>query len=259
VVPDIVTPSLIFAALSGAIIWNLFTWYLGLPSSSSHALIGGLLGAALLGGGWKNLEWHGLLPVLIAIILSPILGLLISFLAWRLSNFYLHKKNHLPIEKWAKRFQFLAGALLSLGHGGNDAQKTMGIIAILLFSSGLIHGDFHIPFWIVISCNFVMALGTFMGGWRIVKTLGEKITALTPLSGSCAMGGAAITLICATNLGIPVSTTHIVTGAVVGVGGAKNWLGVNWVIIKRIVIAWFLTLPAAAIVAALIFFLEKMI
>ncbi len=250
--PHIITPYVLFAALVGAIIWNLLTWYFGLPSSSSHGLIGGLVGAALVAGGWHVLNWHGLLPVLIAIVLSPLLGLLISWLLIKLTNIFLKDINSDKTQSWAKRAQFVAGALLSLGHGGNDAQKTMGIIAVLLFSTGLLNGHFYVPFWVIISCNFVMGLGTLIGGWRIVHTLGNKITQLTPLSGGCAATGAALTLFAATDLGIPVSTTHTVTGAILGVGSTNGWLNTHWPTIRRIMWAWLLTIPAAGLIASFV-------
>lgn len=253
--PHIITPYVLFAALVGAIIWNLLTWYFGLPSSSSHGLIGGLVGAALVAGGWHVLNWHGLLPVLIAIVLSPLLGLSISWLLIKMTRIFLKDINSDKTQSWAKRAQFVAGALLSLGHGGNDAQKTMGIIAVLLFSTGLLNGHFYVPFWVIISCNFVMGLGTLIGGWRIVHTLGNKITQLTPLSGGCAATGAALTLFAATDLGIPVSTTHTVTGAILGVGSTNGWLNTHWPTIRRIMWAWGLTIPAAGLIASFIMIL----
>lgn len=255
--PHIITPYVLFAALLGAIIWNLLTWYFGLPSSSSHGLIGGLVGAALVAGGWHVLNWHGLLPVLIAIVLSPLLGLSISWLLIKLANIFLKDINSDKTQGWAKRAQFVAGALLSLSHGGNDAQKTMGIIAVLLFSTGLLNGHFYVPFWVIISCNFVMGLGTLIGGWRIVHTLGNKITQLTPLSGGCAATGAALTLFAATDLGIPVSTTHTVTGAILGVGSTNGWLNTHWPTIRRIMWAWVLTIPAAGLIASFIMILGE--
>jgi inorganic phosphate transporter, PiT family len=254
--PQIITPYIIFAALSGAIIWNLLTWYFGLPSSSSHSLIGGLIGASVVKGGWSVLKWHGLTPVLLAIVLSPLLGLLVSYLLIRLANFILKNVDSTKADRWAKYTQFVAGALLSLGHGGNDAQKTMGIIAVLLFSTGLLNGHFHVPFWVVISCNFIMGLGTLMGGWRIIHTMGTKLTQLTPLSGGCAATGAALTLFAATNLGIPVSTTHTVTGSIFGVGTSNAWLNTHWPTVRRIVWAWVLTIPAAGFVAAAVMGIE---
>jgi PiT family inorganic phosphate transporter len=249
--PSVIDAYFIFSALIGAIFWNLFTWYFGLPSSSSHALIGGLIGAALVKGGFGVLIWSGLLPVILAIVLSPILGMTIGALLMKLSSWLgLHVANE-KVDRWAKKLQFVAAAALSLGHGANDAQKTMGIIAILLFSSGLLHGKFYVPFWVAISCNFVMGLGTLSGGWRIIHTMGKKITKLTPLSGGCAATGAALTLFAATDLGIPVSTTHTVTGSIIGVGThKKGLLGAHWETVRRIMWAWVLTIPAAALVAS---------
>ena len=214
-----------------------------------------LVGEALVEGGWHVLNWHGLLPVLIAIVLSPLLGLSISWLLIKLTHTFLKDIDSSKTQCWARRAQFIAGALLSLGHGGNDAQKTMGIIAVLLFSTGLLNGHFYIPFWVIISCNFVMGLGTLIGGWRIVNTLGNKITQLTPLSGGCAATGAALTLFAATDLGIPVSTTHTVTGAILGVGSTNGWLNTHWPTIRRIMWAWALTIPAAGLVASVVMIL----
>lgn len=257
--PHIVDAYLIFAALTGAIIWNLLTWYFGLPSSSSHALIGGLVGAGIAKAGWGVLIWDGLTKVIVAIVLSPLLGLVIGLLLMTITNHLVRNIATQKVEKWSKRLQFVAGAALSLGHGGNDAQKTMGIIAILLFSSHLLDGHFYVPFWVIISCNFVMGLGTLSGGWRIIHTMGKKITNLNPLSGGCAATGAALTLFAATDLGIPVSTTHTVTGAIIGVGTHKGVFGAHWETVRRIVWAWLLTLPAAAFVASGIMYLEKFV
>lgn len=261
--PHIVTPYLIFAALTGAIFWNLITWYFGLPSSSSHALIGGLFGAAIVKAGWGTVNQVGFYKVVTSIVLSPILGLILGLTLMSLMHRFTHQINTEKVEKWSKRMQFLAGALLSLGHGGNDAQKTMGIIAVLLFSSHLIGNNFHVPFWVVISCNSVMALGTLCGGWRIINTMGKKITDLTPLSGGCAATGAAITLFTANNFGIPVSTTHTVTGSIIGVGTQKGIFGTHWDTVRRIIWAWVLTIPAAGCVAGglmwLRYFLPKFI
>lgn len=257
--PSIVTPYLVFAALSGAIGWNLLTWYFGMPSSSSHALIGGLMGATMVAGGWHALNWQGLLPVLLALIVSPTLGLAVSISLVKISNFMLKGVQTETITRWARRAQFIGSAFLSLGHGGNDAQKTMGIIAVLLFSAGLSGDNFHVPFWVVISCNLVMGLGTLLGGWRIIYTMGEKITMLTPLSGSCAATGAAVTLLTANHLGVPVSTTHTVTGAIVGTGMSKGWSGIHWPTVYQILWAWLLTIPSSALLAASIMGLEILI
>ncbi len=243
--PYVITPYVIFSALSGAIIFSLITWYFGLPSSSSHALIGGLMGAVLAKSGWHNLELVGLSKTFIAILISPVLGVLLSIILIKLLRKILKKKR----KHFDRHFQLLSAALLSLGHGGNDAQKTMGIIALLLFSSGLI-ADFHVPFWVVMSCSIVMGLGTLAGGWRIVKTVGEKITKLTPETGAAAETGSALVLFMATYLGIPVSTTHIVTGSVAGVGIQQGWKTVNWQVLQRITISWLLTIPCAGLFAA---------
>lgn len=254
--PHVISPFVIFAALTGAIFWNLFTWYFGLPSSSSHALIGGLVGAGVMKGGWSMLNISGLSKVLISIVLSPILGLIIALGFMVMLDSLLKNTMSEKIERWSKRLQFVSGAMLSLGHGGNDAQKTMGIIAILLFSTHQLGSTFYVPFWVVLSCNLVMALGTLCGGWRIIHTMGSKITQLTPLSGGCAATGAAVTLFTATNLGVPVSTTHTVTGAIIGVGTHKGVFGAHWQTVRRIVWAWILTIPAAGLVAGSLMTLE---
>ncbi len=243
--PTEITPYVIFSALSGAIIFNLITWYFGIPASSSHALIGGLMGAVLAQSGWHNLEWLGLGKTFVAILISPALGILLSItLVKLLRAVFKEKRKHFD-----RHFQLFSSALLSLGHGGNDAQKTMGIIALLLLSSGLI-SDFHVPFWVMMSCSVVMGIGTLAGGWRIVKTVGEKITKLTPETGAAAETGSAFVLFIATYLGIPVSTTHIVTGSVTGVGLQQGWKAVNWQVLKRITISWMLTIPCSGFFAA---------
>lgn len=246
ITPSIVDTYFVFAALSGAITWNLVTWYFGLPSSSSHALIGGLVGAAIAKGGMHTLNYPELSKVLISIVLSPLLGCLIGVILVTVVKRLTRNLNETSVNRWFGRIQFGSAALLSLGHGGNDAQKTMGVIAVLLFSAHLLDGHFYVPWWVMISCNLVMALGTLTGGWRIVNTLGNKITKLNPLRGSCAETGAAATLFLATDLGIPVSTTHTITGAITGVG-IKN---IQWNTIRRIIWAWLLTLPAAGLIAA---------
>lgn len=254
--PSVVDVYLIFAALCGAIIWNLTTWYFGLPSSSSHALIGGLVGAAVVKGGWSVLEFSGLTKVLVAIVVSPVLGMMLGLLLMLLIKTITHKWAAASNIRWFGRLQFISAALLSLGHGGNDAQKTMGIIAVLLFSSHLLNGHFYVPHWVVISCNLVMALGTLAGGWRIVDTLGKKITHLDTMSGCCAETGAAATLFLANYLGIPVSTTHTITGAIAGVGVWDSFKATQWRVIVRIVWAWIFTLPAAGIIAGILMWLK---
>lgn len=247
---NLVDAYFIFAALTGAIIWNLFTWYFGLPSSSSHALIGGLAGAAIIKGGFSSLKLTGITKVAIGIFLSPVLGLLIGFLiAFCLTKLLVHK-NEAQLNKIFKGFQLISSALLSMAHGGNDAQKTMGIIAILLFSTSWISGNFYVPFWVIITCQLVISLGTLAGGWRIINTMGTKITKLTTLKGCAAESGAAITIFAATECGIPVSTTHTVTGTIAGVGLISGIGGTHWKTIRIIFLSWLLTLPAAASLAA---------
>jgi PiT family inorganic phosphate transporter len=248
--PSVVNVNMVLAALLGAIFWNLFTWYFGIPSSSSHALIGGLLGAAIAKAGFAPLKWAGISKVLIAIMISPLLGMIISILLMlAISHLFFRATPH-KVDGWFRKLQFISAAFISLGHGGNDAQKTMGIIAILLFSAGMLGDHFFVPIWVIVSCNFVIALGTFFGGWRIVKTMGMKITKLKPVSGFCAESASAMTLFIATGLGVPVSTTHTITGAIIGVGSLNGAGAVRWGVARNIVWAWILTIPAAGIVSA---------
>jgi PiT family inorganic phosphate transporter len=249
----LVTPHLVFAALMGAIVWNLVTWALGLPSSSSHALIGGLVGAGLAKAGLGAVEWSGLATTVLAIALSPFTGFVLALLLVLVVSWLVVRRTPFAVDRAFRRLQFVSASLYSLGHGGNDAQKTMGIIAVLLFSQGLTGPTFHVPLWVVLACQAAMALGTLLGGWRIVHTMGSKITRLTPMQGFCAESGGALTLFAATFLGIPVSTTHTITGAIVGVGAARRVSAVRWGIAGNIVVAWVITLPAAALVAALIY------
>ncbi|MHB1948243.1 MAG: inorganic phosphate transporter [Gammaproteobacteria bacterium] len=249
--PSIVTVNMLLAALIGAIFWNIFTWYFGLPSSSSHALIGGLLGAGIAKAGFAPLQLTGIFKVLIAIVLSPLLGLALGLLLMFIVVRIFFHTAPTRIDHWFRKLQFISAALISLGHGGNDAQKTMGMIAILLFSAGLLGDKFYVPLWVIVSCNFVIALGTFFGGWRIVRTMGMKITKLKPVSGFCAETASALTLFLATGLGIPVSTTHTITGAIVGVGSLSRMSAVRWGVARNIVWAWILTIPAAGCVSAL--------
>ncbi|MCD6039615.1 MAG: pitA [Gammaproteobacteria bacterium] len=248
--PAIVNVHLVLAALIGAITWNITTWYFGLPSSSSHALIGGLLGAAIAKAGFSPLKLAGITKVLIAIVISPLLGLVLGLLLMFITARIFFNFTPHYIDVCFRKLQFISSAFISLGHGGNDAQKTMGIIAILLFSTGTMGKHFYVPLWVILSCNFVMALGTLFGGWRIVKTMGMKITKLKPVSGCCAETASALTLFLATTLGIPVSTTHTITGSIVGVGSLHGHSAVRWGIARNIVWAWLLTIPAAGIVSA---------
>lgn len=247
---SIVSPVLIFSALVGAIFWNLVTWYYGLPSSSSHALVGGLAGAATAKAGLSALKISGFMKVLAGILLSPLLGFMISLLLGMFFSAFMKKRGEESLLRIFKVFQLMSSALLSLTHGGNDAQKTMGIIAVLLFSVSWIGDTFYIPFWVVISCHLVISLGTLAGGWRIVNTMGTKITQLNTMRGCAVETGAAMVIFAATEYGVPVSTTHTVTGAVAGIGilGA----GTNWSILKRIFGSWILTIPAAGCVSAIV-------
>jgi len=252
--PVVVTTAVIFAALIGAVGWNIITWYYGLPSSSSHALIGGLLGASIAKAGFWPLKFLGIFKVLAAIVLSPLLGMFMGMLFIVITARIFFYSNPHKVEGWFRKFQLLSSACISLGHGSNDAQKTMGIIAILLFSAGLLGPNFYVPFWVVVLCNFVIALGTCFGGWRIVKTMGMKITKLKPLSGFCSDSASAITLGLATVLGIPVSTTHTVTGSIIGVGSLNGFSAVRWGVAKSIAWAWLLTIPASGALAAAIWY-----
>ena len=257
--PSVINTKIIFSSLLGAIFWNIFTWYYGLPSSSSHALIGGLLGASIASAGIKPLKWVGISKVLAAIVISPLLGMLMGMALILLTARIFFYTNPHRIDAWFRRTQLLSSAFISLGHGSNDAQKTMGIIAMLLFSAHLIGTKFYVPIWVVILCNFVIALGTCFGGWRIVKTMGMKITKLKPVSGFCSDTASACTLALATCLGIPVSTTHTVTGAIIGVGSLNGFTAVRWGIAKNIVWAWILTIPASGCVAAIVWSITQFV
>jgi len=248
--PSVVDATVIFAALVGAIVWNLITWGLGIPSSSSHALIGGLVGAGMAKAGISAAVWGGLTKALLAIVLSPLVGFLLALVLVALVSWLSVRSTPFAVDRAFRILQFASASLYSLGHGGNDAQKTMGIIAVLLYSQGHIGEKFEIPFWVVMACQSAMALGTLMGGWRIVRTMGLRITKLTPMQGFCAETGGAATLFIATFLGVPVSTTHTITGAIVGVGAARRLSAVRWNVASSIVYAWVITIPASAAVAA---------
>jgi PiT family inorganic phosphate transporter len=247
----IVTPRVVFGALTGAIVWNVVTWLAGIPSSSSHALIGGLVGAGVAKAGFGAVVWSGLGTTSAAIVLSPLVGFLLALLLTLVVSWTFVRSTPFAVDRNFRMMQFVSASLYSLGHGGNDAQKTMGVIAVLLYSQGHLGTTFHIPFWVVLSCQAAMALGTFTGGWRIVKTMGSKITRLTPVQGFCAETGGAITLFMATELGIPVSTTHTITGAIMGVGAARKVSAVRWNVANNIIVAWIVTIPASALIAAL--------
>jgi PiT family inorganic phosphate transporter len=249
----IINASVIFAALIGAISWNILTWALGIPSSSSHALIGGLLGAGTAKAGIGAVVWSGVIKTTLGIFLAPVLGLLVALFLMLAISWMFRRFAASRVDKIFRRTQFFTAALYSLGHGGNDAQKTMGIIAVLLYSQGLLGGKFHVPFWVILACQAAMGLGTLMGGWRIVHTMGSKITRLSPPQGVCAELGGSIMLFAATAFGIPVSTTHTITGSIMGVGAARRASAVRWGIAGSIVISWLITLPAAGIVAAIVY------
>ena len=253
VAADIVDARVIFSALMGAISWNLITWWAGIPSSSSHALIGGLVGAGVMRAGGEAIVWNGLLTTSAAIVLSPMTGFFLALILVLNVSWLFVRATPRAVDGTFRRMQLVSASLYSLGHGGNDAQKTMGIIAVLLFSQGQLGGEFYVPFWVVITCQAAMGLGTLFGGWRIVHTMGSKITRLTPVQGFCAETGGAITLFAATWLGIPVSTTHTITGSIVGVGAARKVSAVRWNVASNIVIAWVVTLPAAGLMAALFY------
>ncbi|MGJ5001089.1 inorganic phosphate transporter [Bradyrhizobium sp. HKCCYLRH2060] len=257
--PAIVDAHVIFAALVGAIVWNLVTWAAGIPSSSSHALIGGLVGAGVAKAGISATVWSGLSKTVLAIVLSPLVGLVLAMILVAIVSWASVRSTPFAVDRAFRILQFASASLYSLGHGGNDAQKTMGIIAVLLYSQGHLGEQFTVPFWVVLSCQAAMALGTLMGGWRIVRTMGLRITKLNPMQGFCAETGGAITLFLATFLGVPVSTTHTITGAIVGVGAARRASAVRWNVAGSIVYAWIFTIPASAIVAALTFWLVSVL
>jgi PiT family inorganic phosphate transporter len=248
---NVVDARVIFGALMGAISWNLITWYYGIPSSSSHALIGGLIGAGIAKAGLGSIVWSGVIKTASAIVLSPLTGFFLALLLMLIVSWLFIRFTPYAVDSTFRNLQFVSASFYSLGHGGNDAQKTMGIIAVLLYSQGYLEGGFHVPFWVVIACQAMMGLGTLFGGWRIVKTMGSKITRLTPMQGFCAESGGSMVLFGATWLGIPISTTHTITGCIVGVGAAKRIASVRWSVASNILYAWIITLPASAIIAAL--------
>ena len=258
--PSIVDHYVVFGALVGAITWNLLTWYYGIPSSSSHALIGGLVGAAVAKGGTSALIASGLIKIIIFIVLSPTLGFLFGSLMMLLVSWLFVRSHPQRIDKWFRRMQLVSASMYSLGHGGNDAQKTMGIIWMLLIVAGMVAAeDTRPPTWVIVSCYLAISAGTLFGGWRIVKTMGQRITKLRPVGGFCAETGGATTLFIATALGIPVSTTHTITGAIVGVGSSHKMSAVRWGVAGNIVWAWVFTIPASAFVAAIAWWVGRQI
>jgi PiT family inorganic phosphate transporter len=256
--PGIVDDAVIFGALGGAITWNVVTWLGGIPSSSSHALIGGLLGAGIAkAGGLTPVIWAGVTKTVAGIVVSPALGFGLALVLVLIVSWLFIKATPAMADSTFRKLQFVSASLFSLGHGGNDAQKTMGIITVLLYAHGKLTGAFHVPLWVVITCQTAMALGTLCGGWRIVHTMGSKITRLSPQQGFCAETGGAITLFLATHIGVPVSTTHTITGAIVGVGAARRVSAVRWNLATGIVWAWVITMPIAGLIGAAFYFLAR--
>ncbi|KQN26328.1 inorganic phosphate transporter [Sphingomonas sp. Leaf33] len=250
---SVIDPRVIFGALCGAIAWNIITWVRGIPSSSSHALIGGLLGATLVKAGTDPIVWKGVIMTVAGIFVSPALGLALALVIVLAVAWTSIRLTPLGVDKRYRKLQLVSAAMYSLGHGGNDAQKTMGIITALLYSQGMI-AEFAVPGWVAVSCYIAIAIGTMSGGWRIVHTMGSKITRLTPAQGFAAETGGALTVFLATHIGVPVSTTHTITGAIVGVGAAKRLTAVRWAVASNIVFAWFVTLPASAAMAAVAYY-----
>lgn len=255
---DIISDAVIFGALGGAISWNIITWLVGIPSSSSHALIGGLLGAGITKAGLDGIVWSGVLKTMAGIVVSPTIGFALALVLVFIVSWTFVKATPAFADSTFRKLQLFSAALFSLGHGGNDAQKTMGIIAVLLYSHGQLGGEFHVPFWVVITCQAALGLGTLFGGWRIVHTMGSKITRLSPQQGFCAETGGAITIFLATHIGVPISTTHTITGAIVGVGASRRMSAVRWGVAGRIVWAWVLTLPAAGLISAAFYLLGRL-
>ena len=251
---SIVDDRVIFGALTGAITWNVITWIAGIPSSSSHALIGGLVGAGLSKVGLSSIVWWGLGKTFVAIFMSPAVGFALALALVLFVSWLFVRVAPIKVDSTFRILQFVSASLYSLGHGANDAQKTMGIIAVLLFSHGMMGDKFEVPFWVVITCQAAMGLGTLFGGWRIVHTMGSKITRLSPQQGFCAETGGAITLFMATGLGVPVSTTHTITGAIIGVGAARRVSAVRWGVARGIVFAWIVTMPMAGLIASAAYF-----
>jgi PiT family inorganic phosphate transporter len=248
---SVMDPRIIFATLTGACLWDIMTWYVGLPTSSSHALIGGLIGAALIKTGISSLVWKGILITAAFIFISPLIGLLLGLIFGTAVTWIFRNKAPSQVDHIFRKGQLLSAALYSLGHGGNDAQKTIGIIIGLLFSAGMMEDQFNVPYWVVISSYFAIALGTLFGGWRIVKTMGQKVTKLQSADGFCAETAAAVTIYITSAFGIPVSTTHTITGSIAGVGILRRFTAVHWVVAGKIIWAWILTIPCAAAISAL--------
>ena len=254
---DVVTPAVVFGALVGAMFWNVVTWWKGIPSSSSHALVGGLIGAGTAHAGMNGIVWSGVSKTAFAIVLSPALGLVLSMFLILVTSWAFMRATSRFADGLFKKLHLVSSAAYSLGHGANDAQKTMGIIAVLLYSTGHLGGEFYVPQWVVLSCYIAIALGTLMGGWKIIETMGSRITKLSHHQGFCASSGGSVMLFTATALGIPVSTTHTITGCIVGVGAARRASAVRWSVASNVLVAWVLTMPAAALVGAAFYLLTR--
>jgi len=252
---SIMSKELIFSTLIAACLWDIIAWYFGLPTSSSHALMGGLIGSAIAKAGVGSLIWSGIIKIVVFIFVSPVLGLVLGLLLGTIVYRLVRRMAPTQVDQFFRKGQLVSAALVSLGHGGNDAQKTMGIIAGLLFSTGILGGTFYVPVWVVLSCQAAIALGTMFGGWRIDKTMGQRVTKLRPVDGFCAESAAAVTLSLSSWFGIPVSTTHTITGSIMGVGTLRRFTAVRWGVAGQIVWAWILTIPFSAIISAIIYFI----
>lgn len=252
---DLVTPSVIFGALIGAMFWNVLTWLKGIPSSSSHALVGGLVGAGIAHAGLTGVQWTGLNKTLIAIVLSPTLGMILAMMIMLVSSWALKGSSASGAERSFRALHLVSSAAYSLSHGLNDAQKTMGIITVLLYSTGYLTGDFEVPHWVAISCYIAIALGTLTGGWKIIETMGSRITKLSQHQGFSASTSGSIMIFTASALGIPVSTTHTITGSIIGAGVARRASAVRWGVARNVVTAWIITIPASGAVGALFYWL----
>lgn len=255
---NLVTPAVVFGALVGAMFWNVVTWMKGIPSSSSHALVGGMVGAGVAHAGFEGIQWTGLNKTLLAIVLSPTLGMILAMAIMLLTSWLFRRASSNKAERSFRVLHLISSGAYSLSHGLNDAQKTMGIITVLLYSTGYLHGDFEVPHWVAISCYVAIALGTLSGGWKIIETMGSRITKLSQHQGFSASMGGSIILFGASWLGIPVSTTHTITGAIIGAGTARRASAVRWGVASNVVVAWVITIPASAAVGALFYALTRL-
>ncbi|HEY0313551.1 MAG TPA: anion permease [Allosphingosinicella sp.] len=255
---DLITPAVVFGALVGAMFWNVVTWLKGIPSSSSHALVGGLMGSGIAHAGFTGVKWAGLNKTLIAIVLSPVLGMVLAMAIMLVTSWLAVRASARGAERSFRGLHLVSSAAYSLGHGLNDAQKTMGIITVLLYSTGWLHGKFAVPHWVAVCCYIAMGMGTMMGGWRIIETMGSRITKLSQHQGFSASLGGSVMLFAASALGIPVSTTHTITGCIIGAGVARRASAVNWGVAQNVVVAWIITIPASAAVGALFYGLTRL-